>query len=67
VGVQRRFNCSPGQVFAVLRDGWTYPVWVVGASRMRDVDDGWPAPGTREAWCELLDPGPRQLNECMPQ
>jgi hypothetical protein len=23
---QRRFNCSPEQVFAVLRDGWTYPV-----------------------------------------
>jgi hypothetical protein len=22
-------------------------VWVVGASRMRDVDDGWPAPGTK--------------------
>jgi hypothetical protein len=45
--VQRRFNCSPEQVFAVLHDGWTYPAWVVGASRMRDVDDGWPAPGTK--------------------
>ena len=21
----------------------------------------------REAWCELLDPGPRQVNECMPR
>jgi hypothetical protein len=47
MAVQRRFNCSPEQVFAVLHDGWTYPVWVVGASRMRDVDDGWPAPGTK--------------------
>jgi hypothetical protein len=28
---------------AVLHDGWTYPVWVVGASRMRGVDPGWPA------------------------
>ncbi len=28
-------------------DGWIYPVWVVGASRMRDVEDGWPAPGTK--------------------
>jgi uncharacterized protein YndB with AHSA1/START domain len=45
--VQRRLNCSPEQVFAVLRDGWTYPVWVVGASRMRSVDEGWPAPGTK--------------------
>jgi uncharacterized protein YndB with AHSA1/START domain len=47
MAVQRRFNCSPEEVFAVLHDGWTYPVWVVGASRMRDVDDGWPAPGTK--------------------
>jgi hypothetical protein len=47
MAVQRRFNCSPAQVFAVLHAGWTYPVWVVGASRMRDVDDGWPAPGTK--------------------
>jgi hypothetical protein len=47
VGVRRRCSCSPEQVFAVLRDSWTYPVWVVGASRMRDVDDGWPAPGTK--------------------
>jgi hypothetical protein len=43
VGVRRRFSCSPEQVFAVLHDGWIYPVWIVGASRMRDVDDGWPA------------------------
>ena len=27
MAVQRRLNCSPEQVFAVLRDGWTYPVW----------------------------------------
>ena len=47
MAVQRRLNCSPEQVFAVLRDGWTYPVWVVGASRMRSVDAGWPAPGTK--------------------
>ena len=47
MAVQRWFNCSPEQVFAVLQDGWTYPVWVVGASRMRDVDEGWPAPGTK--------------------
>jgi hypothetical protein len=47
MAVRRRFNCSPEQVFAVLHDGWIYPVWVVGASRMRDVDDGWPAPGTK--------------------
>jgi hypothetical protein len=47
MAVRRLFNCSAEQVFAVLHDGWTYPVWVVGASRMRDVDPGWPAPGTK--------------------
>ena len=47
MAVQRRLNCSPEQVFAVLCDGWTYPVWVVGASRMRSVDEGWPTPGTK--------------------
>ena len=47
MAVQRWFNCSPAQVFAILDDGWTYPLWVVGASRMRDVDQDWPAPGTR--------------------
>jgi uncharacterized protein YndB with AHSA1/START domain len=56
----RRFNCSPDQVFAVLSDGWLYPLWVVGASRMRDVDDGWPAPGTKlhhsfGVWPALID------------
>jgi hypothetical protein len=34
-------------VFDVLNDGWTYALWVVGASRMRDVDEGWPATGTK--------------------
>ncbi len=56
----RRLNCSPEQVFAVLNDGWMYPLWVVGASRMRDVDDGWPAPGTKlhhsfGVWPALID------------
>jgi uncharacterized protein YndB with AHSA1/START domain len=57
---QRRLKCSPEQVFAVLNDGWTYPLWVVGASRMRDVDSGWPAPGTKlhhsfGVWPALID------------
>ncbi|WP_433223172.1 SRPBCC family protein [Dactylosporangium sp. CS-047395] len=38
---------SPDRVFAVLADGWTYASWVVGASHIRDVDEGWPATGTR--------------------
>jgi hypothetical protein len=35
------------QVWQVLSDGWVYAAWVVGASRIRDVDPGWPEVGTR--------------------
>jgi hypothetical protein len=42
----RRMRCDPDAVFAVLADGWLYPGWVVGASRMRQVDDSWPAAGS---------------------
>lgn len=38
---------TPDQVWHVLGDGWLYPLWVVGASRMREVDDDWPAVGSR--------------------
>lgn len=34
-------------VWSVLADGWTYPLWVVGATHMREVDPGWPAVGSR--------------------
>ena len=40
--VSRDFTCTPQAVFDVLRDGWLYPTWVVGASRMRGVDPDWP-------------------------
>ena len=43
----RHFSCAPHAVFAVLADGWLYPSWVVGASRMRAVDAGWPRPESR--------------------
>lgn len=43
----RVFKCPPDAVFAVLADGWTYASWVVGAARIRDVDDDWPAVGSR--------------------
>ncbi|WP_309646912.1 SRPBCC family protein [Nocardioides sp.] len=56
----RTVSVPPQQVWDVLADGWLYPLWVVGASRMRDVDDAWPAPGSRlhhsvGAWPALLD------------
>jgi uncharacterized protein YndB with AHSA1/START domain len=45
--VTHHVNASPDQVWEVLADGWLYPLWVVGATRMRSVDDGWPSEGTR--------------------
>jgi hypothetical protein len=53
-------QATPDQVWEVLADGWLYPLWVVGASRMREVDAGWPAPGTRlhhsvGSWPALID------------
>jgi hypothetical protein len=39
---RRSLSCAPADVFAVLANGWLYPSWVVGASRMRDVEHGWP-------------------------
>jgi len=40
----RLINASPEDVFQVLADGWLFPSWVVGASRIRGVDATWPAP-----------------------
>jgi uncharacterized protein YndB with AHSA1/START domain len=37
----------PEAVFAVLEDAWQYGDWVVGAKHIRDVDQAWPAPGSR--------------------
>jgi NAD(P)-dependent dehydrogenase (short-subunit alcohol dehydrogenase family) len=43
---RRAMHCTPDAVFSVLSDGWLYTNWVVGASRMRNVDDHWPAVGS---------------------
>ena len=47
VTVTREFNAPAQAVWDVLADGWFYATWVVGASRVRGVDEGWPAEGTR--------------------
>jgi uncharacterized protein YndB with AHSA1/START domain len=47
ITVERTMPAGPTAVWAVLADGWLYPLWVVGATHMRDVDDAWPAVGTR--------------------
>ena len=56
----RVIAATPQQVWNVLADGWLYPLFVVGASRMREVDDSWPSEGSRlhhsvGAWPLLLD------------
>lgn len=57
-------------VWSILADGWLYPLFVVGASRMREVDEGWPAPGTQlhhsvGSWPVLLDDATEVLS-CEP-
>ena len=45
--VSRTTTAAPPDVWAVLADGWSLAGWVVGASRIREVEPGWPAAGTR--------------------
>ncbi len=56
----RIIKASPTDVWEVLADGWLYPVWVVGASRMREVESTWPEAGSKlhhsvGAWPLLID------------
>lgn len=41
--VHRFIEAPADRVFEVLADGWLFPSWVVGASRIRDVEEAWPA------------------------
>ncbi|WP_435771844.1 SRPBCC family protein [Nocardioides sp. SYSU DS0651] len=43
----RIFRCAPDDVFDILEDGWSYATWVVGAARIREVEEAWPEPGSR--------------------
>lgn len=58
------------KVWEVLSDGWLYGLFVVGASRMRDVDDTWPAVDAKlhhsvGVWPALIDDTTSVL-ECEP-
>lgn len=44
--VTRIVDTTPDRVWEVLSDGWLFPLWVVGAARIRDVDDTWPEVGS---------------------
>jgi uncharacterized protein YndB with AHSA1/START domain len=68
--VKHRVEASPQHVFDVLADGWLFPSWVVGASRIRKVDEGWPAVGTRihhsfGSWPLVIDDTTHVI-ECVP-
>ena len=57
---ERLIDATTDEVWDVLGDGWLYPLWVVGASRMRQVDDHWPERGAQlhhsvGAWPLLVD------------
>lgn len=59
-GNARIVRSTPDDVFAVFSDGWLYPVWVVGAARMRDVTGDWPQAGAEihhslGIWPVLID------------
>lgn len=45
--VSQLFNTPAADVWRVIADGWLYSGWVVGASRIRAVDDTWPHAGSR--------------------
>ncbi|MGO4341413.1 SRPBCC family protein [Pedococcus sp. 2YAF34] len=47
VSVTREVDAPSEAVWEVLSDGWAYATWVVGASRVRDVDHSWPGEGAR--------------------
>jgi uncharacterized protein YndB with AHSA1/START domain len=69
--VRRIIHAEPAKVWSVLSDGWLYPSWVVGASRMREVEESWPAPGSKlhhsvGMWPLLLDDRTEVLG-CEPQ
>jgi uncharacterized protein YndB with AHSA1/START domain len=47
IRVERHVSARPEDLWAVLADGWLYPLWVVGATSLRAVDESWPATGSR--------------------
>ena len=66
----RLIAATPERVWAVLADGWLYPSWVVGATRMRSVDAAWPQPGSKlhhsaGVWPALINDDTESL-DCVP-
>ncbi|MEO3941038.1 SRPBCC family protein [Paenarthrobacter nicotinovorans] len=62
--VTQLFTSPATDVWKVIEDGWLYSGWVVGASRIRAVDDHWPQVGSKlhhsvGSWPFLLDDSSR--------
>jgi hypothetical protein len=58
--VARDSSASCDEVWSVLANGWIYGSWVVGAARIRAVDENWPEVGAQfhhsvGLWPALLD------------
>jgi NAD(P)-dependent dehydrogenase (short-subunit alcohol dehydrogenase family)/uncharacterized protein YndB with AHSA1/START domain len=54
-------HATPEEVFAVLSDPECYPKWVVGADKIRDYDDEFPAVGSR--FHHKVGPGPINIRD----
>ena len=70
--VRRLIGASPEHVSDVLRDGWLYASWVVGASRIRGVDAEWPKVGSSIAhsvglWPALISDTTTSVLEDLPR
>jgi uncharacterized protein YndB with AHSA1/START domain len=68
--VTTQVAASNEDVWQVLADGWSYATWVVGTVKIRAVDTGFPAPGTKlhhavGAWPLLLE-DETEILECEP-
>lgn len=68
----RRMRCEPDEVWRVLGDGWLLAGWVVGASRMRNVDAEWPSSGSRVhhsfgVWPLVIDDSTRIVDDARPR
>ena len=67
----RDIHAPRQRVWDVIADGWTYSQWVVGNSRMRAVDENWPAPGSSirhsiGIWPFVIN-DETVVEECVPQ
>jgi uncharacterized protein YndB with AHSA1/START domain len=54
-------NVPKARVFDVLTDVESYPSWLVGAQRIRAVDDSWPQDGT--SFHHTVGAGPLRVND----